>query len=178
MLPAGKNAVVYGAGGAVGSAVARAFAREGAAVFLAGRRLVPLGVVAEAIRRAGGVAEAALVDARDEAAVVQHADAVVAGAGSVDVSFNAISVDHIQGVPLSEMTEQQIVAPVAGRLATHLLTARAAAKHMTAQGRGVIVTFTADAARLPYRNIGSFGIACAAVEGLTAPSLPSTAGTG
>jgi len=53
MLLAGKNAVVYGAGGAVGSAVAWAFAREGAAVFLAGRRLAPLGVVAEAIRRAG-----------------------------------------------------------------------------------------------------------------------------
>jgi enoyl-[acyl-carrier-protein] reductase (NADH) len=31
----------------------------------------------------------------------------------------------------------------------------------------VILTFTADAARLAYPNVGSFGIACAAVEGLT-----------
>ncbi len=38
---------------------------------------------------------------------------------------------------------------------------------MFAQGSGVILTFTADAARLAYSNIGSFGIACAAVEGLT-----------
>ena len=36
MLLEGKNAVVYGGGGAIGGAVARAFAREGARVFLAG----------------------------------------------------------------------------------------------------------------------------------------------
>ena len=39
MLLKRKNAVIYGAGGAVGGAVARTFAREGANVFLAGRRL-------------------------------------------------------------------------------------------------------------------------------------------
>jgi NAD(P)-dependent dehydrogenase (short-subunit alcohol dehydrogenase family) len=38
MLPRGKNAVVYGGGGKVGGAVARAFAREGARVFLPGSR--------------------------------------------------------------------------------------------------------------------------------------------
>lgn len=167
MLLEGKNAVVYGAAGSVGRPVARAFAREGAAVFLAGRTLASLQGVADEIEQAGGVAQAAVVDARDEAAVDQHANAVVADAGSLDVTFNAISVDHIQGVPLADMTEEDIVGPVAGRVATHLLTARAAARHMTAQGRGVILTFTADAARLPYREVGSFGIACAAVEGLT-----------
>jgi 3-oxoacyl-[acyl-carrier protein] reductase len=167
MLLDGKNAVVYGASGSVGSAVSRAFAREGAAVFLAGRTLASLQAVAEKIRHAGGVAEAAVVDARDEGAVNRHADAVVATAGSLDVTFNAISVDHIQGVPLADLTEEDIVGPVAGRVATHLLTARAAARHMTRQGRGTILTFTADAARLPYREVGSFGIACAAVEGLT-----------
>jgi 3-oxoacyl-[acyl-carrier protein] reductase len=158
--------VIYGAAGSVGRAVARAFAREGAAVFLAGRTLAPLEAVAEEIRQAGGVAATAVVDALDEASVDRHADAV-AGAGSLDVTFNAISVDHIQGVPLADMTEEDIVGPVARRVATHLLTARAAARHMTARRRGVILTFTADAARLPYREVGSFGIACAAVEGLT-----------
>lgn len=167
MLLEGKNAVVYGAGGSVGGAVARAFAREGAAVFLAGRTLAPLQAVAEDIVRAGGAAEAAVVNALDEGAVRRHADAVAAAAGSLDVSFNAISVDHIQGVPLADMSEQDVVRPIAERVATHLLTARAAARHMTAQGHGVIITFTADAARLAYAEVGSFGIACAAVEGLT-----------
>lgn len=167
MLLEGKSAVVYGAGGSVGSAVARAFAREGAAVFLAGRTAAPLAAVADRIRRDGGVADVAPVDALDETAVIRHADEIATSAGTLDVSFNAIAVDHIQGVPLAEMSERDVVEPVARRVATHLLTARAAARHMTAQGSGVILTFTADAARLTYPNIGSFGVACAAVEGLT-----------
>jgi NADP-dependent 3-hydroxy acid dehydrogenase YdfG len=63
-----KNAIVYGGGGSVGGAVARAFCREGARVFLAGRTLATLDKVAEEVR-AGGVAETAQVDALDERAV-------------------------------------------------------------------------------------------------------------
>ncbi len=167
MLLRGKIAVVHGAGGAVGSAVARAFAREGAAVFLAGRTHAPLAAVAGVIASAGGTAEPAVVDALDEEAVVRHADAVAARAGSLDIVFNAVAIDHAQGVPLAEMAAEDVVRPVADRVATHLLTARAAARHMAARGRGVILTFTADAARLALPRVGSFGIACAAVEGLT-----------
>jgi NADP-dependent 3-hydroxy acid dehydrogenase YdfG len=64
-----KNAVIYAAGGAIGGAVARAFAREGARVFLTGRRPAPVEAVAEEIVAAGGAAEAAEVDALDERAV-------------------------------------------------------------------------------------------------------------
>jgi 3-oxoacyl-[acyl-carrier protein] reductase len=167
MLLEGKNAVIYGAGGSVGSAVARAFAREGAAVFLAGRSGSPLETTAAAIAHAGGTAQVAEVDALDEAAVLQHADRVAEAAGSLDISFNAISIDHIQGVALADMTLEEIVEPVADRVATHLLTARAAAQHMAAQGHGVILTLSADAARIPFPEIGSFGIACAAIEALS-----------
>jgi NAD(P)-dependent dehydrogenase (short-subunit alcohol dehydrogenase family) len=59
VLLAGKNAVIYGGGGSIGGAVARAFAREGARVFLAGRTLSTLEAVAEEIRSAGGAAETA-----------------------------------------------------------------------------------------------------------------------
>ena len=60
-----KNAVVYGAAGAVGSAVARAFAREGAHVFLAGRTAATLEALAAEIRAAGGKADFSVVDALD-----------------------------------------------------------------------------------------------------------------
>ena len=63
MLLEHKNAVIYGGAGSVGGAVARAFAREGARVFLAGRTLATLDEVAEEIVASGGVAEAAQVDA-------------------------------------------------------------------------------------------------------------------
>ena len=100
MLLKGRNAVVYGAGGALGGAVSRAFAREGAAVFLTSRRLAPLNEVATKILVAGGTAEAAVVDANAAQAVEDHAQTVVDRAGSLDISINLIGVDHIQGRPL------------------------------------------------------------------------------
>ena len=166
MLLEGKNAIIYGAGGAVGGAVAQEFAREGVRVFLTGLTPAPLDAVAAAIRQARGTVDTATVNALDEAAVARHADAVVESAGSLDISFNAIAVDHAQ-VALADLSVEQIVEPIAGRVATHVITARAAARHMTARGSGVIPTFSADAARLPYPNIGGFGVACAAVEALS-----------
>jgi len=77
MLLKNKNAVIYGAGGAIGGAVAHAFAREGARVFLAGRTLAAIDAVAKEIIAAGGVAETVQVDALDERAVEEHVDAVV-----------------------------------------------------------------------------------------------------
>ncbi|MEA2589145.1 MAG: 3-oxoacyl-[acyl-carrier protein] reductase [Actinomycetota bacterium] len=97
MLLEDKTAVIYGGGGAIGGAVAPAFAREGAAVFFAGRTLERLEGVAKEIRSAGGVAETAQVDALDERAVDEHADAVAATAGAIDISFNLISHGDVQG---------------------------------------------------------------------------------
>ena len=103
MLLENKNAVIYGGGGSVGGAVARAFASEGARVFLAGRTLATLEKVAEGIAAAGGVAETARVDALDERAVDRHADAVAEKGGGIDVSFNSISHGDVHGTPLAEM---------------------------------------------------------------------------
>src|SRR2546429_2393114 len=91
MLLEHKVAVIYGAGGPIGGAVARAFAREGAWVFLAGRTKVKLDTVADAIRLQRGVADTAVVDALDERTVDAYVDAVVEQAGSIDISFNLIS---------------------------------------------------------------------------------------
>ena len=69
MLLERKNAIIYGGGGAIGSAVARAFSREGARVYLAGRTLETLEKAAEVIRGDGGQAQTAQLDALDEKAV-------------------------------------------------------------------------------------------------------------
>src|SRR6202012_2182690 len=77
MLLENKNAVIYGAAGAVGSTVARAFAREGARLFLTGRDLGALDALAKEITAAGGAVETAEVDALDEKAVTDHVHDVV-----------------------------------------------------------------------------------------------------
>ena len=100
MLLEGRNAVIYGA---IGGAVARAFAREGARVFLAGRTRASLEAVAADIRDAGGAADTAEVDALDERAVDAHADAVASQAGSIDICMNVLSHGDVQGTPFVEM---------------------------------------------------------------------------
>jgi len=169
MLLEDRNAVIYGGGGAIGGAVARDFVREGARVFLAGRTLATLDKVAEQIRSTGGVAETAQVDALDERAVEQHMSEVMEQAGSIDVSFNAISIRDVQLIPLAEMSREDFVSPIVTGTSTHFLTARAAGRRMAEGSPGVILTLSASAVRAygPGVYVGGFGIACAAIEALT-----------
>jgi len=166
MLLENKNAVIYGAGGGVGSAVARAFAREGAKVFLAGRTLAKVEAVAKEISAAGGVAEAAQVDALDEQAIEEHIGKVAEQAGSIDILFNAIGMQDVQGKPLIEMSLEDFTRPITIATRTQFLTARAVARRMVRQGSGVILTITAGPARRAVPNVGGFDVACAAIEGL------------
>ena len=157
MLLEGKNAVIYGGGGSIGSAVARAFAREGARVFLAGRTQAKLDNVAEEIRSAGGVVETAQVDALDEQAVNRFVDAVAEKAGSIDISFNLISYEDVQGTPLVEMELEDFDRPVITAVRAQFLTSRAAARHMIKHGSGVILTFGGAGSRDPIRDYTSGG---------------------
>lgn len=164
-----KVAVIYGAGGAIGSAVACAFAAEGASLFLAGRHLAPVEVVAKEVVSAGGSAEAAEVDALDEQAVERHLRSVVEKAGRVDISFNAVGIPNttILGVPLVEMDVEQFSLPITTYTRSYLLTARLAARHMIPQRSGVIMTVTALHSRTGIALVGGYGPAMAAKEALT-----------
>ncbi len=146
MLLENKNAVIYGAGGSIGGAVAREFAREGARVFLAGRTRENLENVAREIAADGGLAEFAVVDALDERAVDEHARAVASEAGSLDVSFNLITRGDVQGIPLVEMTTEDFTQPITTGITTNFITARAAARHMIEQGSGVILALDSGSA--------------------------------
>src|SRR5688572_13782337 len=163
MLLEDKNAVVYGGSGSVGGAVARAFAQEGAHVFLAGRTLTTLHEVAAEIRSAGGVAETAQVDALDVEAVEEHAEEVTEKAGGIDVSFNAIFNEDVQGNPLSEMPFDDFSRPITKAMRNQFLTARAVARHMVERGSGVILTITGGY-REAFPTIGGTMVAWAAIE--------------
>jgi NAD(P)-dependent dehydrogenase (short-subunit alcohol dehydrogenase family) len=141
VLLEGKTAVIYGGGGSIGGACARAFAREGANVFLCGRTLETLETVAEEIRSAGGSASIATVDALDEAAVEAHAAEVVAETGSFDVSMNVITHPHTHGTPLVELAEEDYMAPIEVAARTTFITSKIAGRRMIEQGSGAILFF-------------------------------------
>lgn len=164
MLLKARTAIIYGASGAVGGAVARAFSREGSMVVLAARRSEPLDEVSKDITSNGGLAEVMPVDATDAHAIERHLEAVTTRFGPVTLMFNAISWDDTQGQMLSEMPFDQFFAPIQIGLTTWFHTGTALAKHMAQHGGGTILGITANAGRQPVSNVGGFGVACAAVE--------------
>jgi len=162
-----KTALIHGAGGAIGGAIARAFARQGAKVFLAGRTLAKLDAVAADVTAAGGQAETARVDALDERAVNAYADAVAAKAGRIDIAVNAVGIMHVQGTPFAELSLEDYALPITAYTRTNFITAKAAARHMIEAGRGVILTLSTPGSRMAGTGFIGYGATCAAVEAFT-----------
>jgi NAD(P)-dependent dehydrogenase (short-subunit alcohol dehydrogenase family) len=169
MLLENNTAVIYGAGGAIGGAVARAFASEGAKLFLTGHKLAPVEAVAQDIVAAGGSAEAAEVDALAEQAVEKHLQSVIDMAGRLDISFNAVGIPDakILGVPLVELDVEQFSLPITAYTRSYFLSARLAARHMVPNGSGVIMTVSAIPSRTGIPLMGGYAPAQAAKEALT-----------
>ncbi|WP_394554996.1 SDR family NAD(P)-dependent oxidoreductase [Agromyces sp. MMS24-JH15] len=181
MLLEEKVAVVYGGGGSVGAAVARAFVEEGAHVFLTGSRRDAVEAVADAIRAgagaegddgadaAAGAVEAAEVDGFDERAIDRHLDHVVERAGRVDISFNAVGIPDadVVGVPLVDLDVDRFLRPIEAYARTTFLTSRLAARRMVGAGSGVILRVTALHSRTGIPLVGGYGPAMAAMESLT-----------
>ncbi len=138
----GKNAIIYGASGNIGSGVARTFAREGASVFLVGRTQATLQTVADAVAAEGGTAHVSVVDALDEKAVEEHARSVVDQAGHIDVSINLVSRGDVQGTRLLDMDVDDFMQPITAGARSNFITARASARQMVEHGGGVILMVT------------------------------------
>ncbi|HEY4108144.1 SDR family NAD(P)-dependent oxidoreductase [Puia sp.] len=159
-----KNAIVYGAGGSLGGAVAKALAAAGANVFLTGHRIDSVRKIAGEIHAAGGKEETAVVDAFDKAAVFSHLESVVKKAGTVDISFNAVGVDVVQNIPLVDISVEDFVEPITQTMRTRFLTATLTAKTMIRQRSGVILSLTATPGGIGYPLTGGFAPACSAME--------------
>ena len=161
-----KHAIIYGAAGAVGSAIARAFVREGATVFLTGRHLARVEALAKEL---GDAAQAAEVDALDESAVEKHLQSVIDKTGRIDISFNAVGIPNttLQGVPLADLDVEQFLLPITTYTRSYFLTSRLAGRRMIAQKSGVIMAVTSSPSRAGLPHMGGVAPAMSAVEALT-----------
>jgi NAD(P)-dependent dehydrogenase (short-subunit alcohol dehydrogenase family) len=164
MLLHNQNAVIYGGSGAIGGAVARVFAREGARVFIAGRTLARLDAVAADIAAAGGTAETAQVDAFDQRAVEKHADAVASKAGGIDIALNAVSVMHDQDTLLADLSLDEFMRPIEGFLRTLFITSKAVAQHTGRKRPGVILTLSTPGSKLAAAGYLGYCVTCAGKE--------------
>lgn len=161
----GKNIIVYGAGGGIGRGVARTFAREGANLYLTGRRIEPLERVAATLAAEGLHADVAVVDALDEQAVDEHAAGVAERAGSIDVSFNVIGRGDVHGTALVDLSIADFMQATTTGLRSNFITATAAARRMAAQDSGgVILALTSGSSTRQGPAMGGTGAADAATE--------------
>ena len=163
----GKHAVVFGAGGSVGAAVAKEFAAEGAEVFLAGRTRANVETVMRQITEDGGRAQAAVIDAEDYAAVDKYLDEIVRQTRSIDIVFNAIGPranEYGNGKNAVDVTIDEFMVPVTTILKSQFITSRAAARHMVKQHSGVIIFLTGSPARGHVQGATAIGAAFGAIE--------------
>lgn len=161
-----KNAVIYGGGGSIGSAVAKALSTAGARIFLTGLHMASIEKTASEITAAGGKVEPAVVNACQQEEVIEHLKQTVATAGTIDISFNAIGIQDTQNCLLVDMRLEDFVRPIRIAMETTFITATAAARVMMKQGNGVILTLTATPGGIGYPHVGGFGPACCAIESL------------
>jgi len=176
----GKRAVVFGAGGSIGAAVARRFGAEGAEVFLAGRTGSTLAAVTRQINESGGRATGEVVDALDDTAVDAYLDRVHREAGGIDIEFNAVGprvAEYGNGKPAVELPVAEFTVAQAV-LTTQFITARGAARHMVRQGSGVVIFLTGSPARPHVPGSTAIGAAFAGIENLMRTMALELTGTG
>jgi len=164
-----KVAVIYGGGGAIGGAVAKAFGLAGAHVFVTDLHEESAEAVVKEIVAAGGKAEAAVVDVLNPDSVQEHLDKLVSKTGKVDISFNAMSLPQtgIQGTPLTMLQLDNFTKPIHAYLTGHFLTMAAAGRQMAKQGSGVLLTITASPGETGAPLLGGMGPSWMGIESLT-----------
>ena len=167
-LLAGRVALVTGATGSIGAAIAELFAAEGAHVVVHGRNAERARATRERIEAAGGTATVALADLTVLAEVEALRDQVEREPGPVDVLVANAGGNPVPPRPVEELTEQDWRASVDVNLTATFFCLKVFLPGMKARGRGTIVTMSSAAARRPDpRSPVPYAAAKAGIELLT-----------
>ena len=162
----GKAVLVTGASGGIGSALAVAFAEEGAGVgvhYLS--RRAEAENVARRVRQAGQRALTLKADIRKAAQAARLVDRFLARFGRIDVLVNSAGAFFTK--PLLETDEAEWDLMMDTDVTGAFLCSRAAAQAMMKQQTGRIINLSSVAAFSPLKEHGAYGVAKAAVEMLT-----------
>jgi NAD(P)-dependent dehydrogenase (short-subunit alcohol dehydrogenase family) len=170
-----RTVLVTGAGRGIGAAIARLAAAQGAAVGINDLDAAPAEQVAAEIRAAGGRAVAVAGDIADWDGAGAVVDGVVAEFGGLD---GLVANAGVFGMSLPQQQDPQAFRRIVDvNVYGVAWPGLHAIRHMTAAGRGSIVTVTSSAiAGLPA--MGAYGASKGAVASLTLGWALDLAGTG
>lgn len=164
MLLARKRIVIFGGSGAIGTAMAKAFADEGGRVWLGARREPRLRAAADEVRAAGGEVDTFAVDCLDEAGTATAVSKLAGRIGGIDVAINATSFMHDQGSLIDDLELETFMSPIENFMTSLFNSTKAVAPHMGGRKQGVILTLSTPAGRTaPPGHLG-YSVTCAGVE--------------
>jgi len=162
---AGKGAIVTGGGTGIGKAIAIEFARAGADVAIASRKLEHLDPVADEIRRLGRRSFALALDVRNEDQVRELVERTAREFGKLDVMVNNAGASFV--VRLEDVSLNGWNAVVGINLTGVFLGCKWAGKQMMRQGGGVIINVASIAGIYGSTMMPHYGAAKAGVINLT-----------
>jgi len=140
----GRVAIVTGAGGALGGAVARALGREGGVLALGYRKSEAMAQAAcEDIERSGGTAYLGQLDVTDQRSVEAFVNEVAERHGRIDIVVNTAGrIDSADAVRFSMSDVGEFARLLDVDLLGTFRVCKAAMPHLRATGNGAIVNFS------------------------------------
>ena len=162
---AGKVAVVTGAAGGMGRAIAAGFAAAGAAVALLDRDAAGCESLAAELAGTGARTVAVGCDAMEEASIADAAEAVAARLGPADILVNNAGI--LRPGPLASLGLAEWNALLSVNLTGYLLFAQAFGRGMMERGSGALVHIASIAATNPQPRSGAYSPSKAAVAMLS-----------
>lgn len=161
----GLRILLTGAGGAIGSVLARAFADLGAIVAVHDLTADKIDGLVAAINESGGQAYPLTADVADPQQCSDLIDSAVSAMGGLDVLVNGAGINRRK--PILEVTVDDFDAITAVNMRAVYLLSQAAHPHLKASGRGSIVNLSSLSARYSFNTISVYAATKAAVSGMT-----------
>jgi NAD(P)-dependent dehydrogenase (short-subunit alcohol dehydrogenase family) len=162
----GKTAIVTGGGRGIGRAIARRFASEGAAVFVAARTAAQVQQVADEIVADGGRAAWEAGDVSSEADCARIVETAESKLGPVSILVNNAG-DYGPVKPIEEITPAEWDRVIAVHLRGAFLLTRLLLPGMYARGSGAIVNISSLSAKAAFSWGSPYAAAKAGMLGLT-----------
>ena len=174
----GKVVQVTGATSGIGRATALAFAREGARLIAAGRRMEEGQALVREIEQAGGAAQFVKTDVTDESQVMHLMEKTLSTFGRLDVAFNNAGFEGLHFVPVQQQTVENFHAVMNCNVLGTMLCLKHQVAVMLKEGQGAIINNASVAGVVGISGMSVYVASKHAVLGLTKSVALEVAGQG
>ncbi len=161
----GKNVLIVGGTGGIGSAVAREFASAGAKVVIAGRNKTSAEEIAKSINEKGGDAYAIDVDVTSESSVNHMTEEVINGLGNIDVLINAFGQGLI--LPFREISPGDAKEVIEVNVYGTFLVTQTVLKYSSKENPTNVIMFPGTMGKYVMKNASVYCASKFAIQGFT-----------